>query len=177
MKRTVKTRAQAVSAAICTALLVVFATGVAQAPQKHALVGTRAEDFALKALSGDNVRLSEHLGEVVLLNFWASWCSSCRTEMPRLDKLLDTYRSAGLALYGVNVDDDPVRAAEFVTTVGVDYPVLLDTRKTVAPAYKLAELPMTVLIDRAGVVRYVHNAYSPAIEREYVAELRALLNE
>lgn len=170
-------RASAGRGALCVALLLAFGGGVAQAPQKRTIVGTPAADFALKALSGDNVRLSEHLGEVVLLNFWASWCSPCRTEMPRLGKLHATYRSAGLAVYGVSVDDDPARAVEFVRTVGVAYPVLLDSRKTVAPAYRLDELPMTVLIDRAGIVRYVHHTYSPQIEREYIAQLRELLNE
>jgi peroxiredoxin len=167
----VRVRARKIAAGM--ALWLALAASAADSPT----VGVPAKDFALKSLAGDNVRLSEHLGEVVVINFWASWCSSCRAEMPRLDKLYETYRSAGLALYGVSVDDDPDRAAEFVRSVGVDYPVLLDARKSVAPAYRLDELPMTVLIDRAGIVRHVHHDYSPAIERAYVAQLRALLNE
>jgi len=143
----------------------------------EALEGTPATDFALKALSGDNVRLSEHLGEVVVINFWASWCGVCRTEMPRLDKLHATYRSAGLTLFGVNVDEHPTDAVDFARTLGVTYPILLDPRKSVGPLYRLDALPMTVLIDRAGVVRYIHHDYSAAIERQYVAELRGLLNE
>lgn len=139
--------------------------------------GKPAADFALKAVSGENVRLSEHLGEVVLLNFWATWCGPCRLEMPRLDQLHATYRSAGLVLLGVNVDDDGERAIEFVQALNVNYPVLLDPRKAVAPLYDLDALPMTVLIDRAGTVRYVHYDYSPAIEKQYVAELRQLLDE
>lgn len=159
----------------CAALL--FAHIAPATAAELALKGMPAADFALKALSGENIRLSEHLGEVVMLNFWATWCGPCRTEMPRLDKLRATYRTAGLVLYGVNVDDDAARASEFARTIGVSYPILFDTRKSVAPRYRLDTLPMTVLIDRAGVVRYVHHDYSPAIERQYVAQLRELLNE
>lgn len=144
---------------------------------KSPLLGKPAADFALKAVAGDNVRLSEHLGEVVVLNFWASWCGPCREQMPRLDQLHATYGSAGLVLLGMNVDDDASRAVEFVQTLGVTYPVLLDPGKSVAPLYALGAVPMTVLIDRAGVVRHVHYDFSPAIERQYVAELRALLDE
>ncbi len=141
------------------------------------LLGKPAADFALKAVAGDNVRLSEHLGEVVVLHFWATWCGPCRQQIPRLDQLHSTYGSAGLVLLGMNVDDDASRAVEFVRTLAVSYPVLLDPGKSVAPLYGLGAVPMTVLIDRAGVVRYVHYDFSPAIERQYVAELRELLDE
>jgi len=159
------------------ACLALAGTPFATTGAAEALTGTPAADFALKALSGDNVRLSEHLGEVVMINFWASWCGVCRTEMPRLDKLHATYRSAGLTLFGVNVDEHATDAVDFARTLGVAYPILLDPRKSVGPMYRLDALPMTVLIDRAGVVRYVHHDYSAAIEKQYVAELRELLNE
>jgi peroxiredoxin len=164
------------AAAVSLAALVATVTPLARAATSPVL-GKPAADFALKAVAGDNVRLSEHLGEVVLLNFWATWCGPCRQQMPRLDQLHATYGSAGLVLLGLNVDDDASRATEFVHTVGVTYPVLLDPAKSVAPLYGLDAVPMTVLIDRAGVVRYVHYDFNPAVERQYVAELRELLDE
>jgi peroxiredoxin len=142
-----------------------------------ALPGQPAPDFALKAVNGANLRLSEFLGDVVMLNFWASWCGSCRQEMPELERLHDTYRSAGFVLIGVNVDDESARAVEFVRALKVTYPILLDPRKSVAPLYRLDELPMSVLIDRAGVVRFVHEDYQAGKEQPYLAELRDLLNE
>ena len=141
------------------------------------LGGTTAPDFVLKSLAGTNLRLSEYSGDVVLLNFWASWCGSCRQEMPQLDRLYATYRSAGLVVLGVNVDDDTSRALDVARALNVSYPVMLDPRKSVAPKYQLGELPMTVLIDRSGVVRYVHSDYQQGKEQPYVAELRQLLNE
>jgi peroxiredoxin len=141
------------------------------------LPGQSAPDFALKAIDGANLRLSEYLGDVVMLNFWATWCGSCRQEMPQLERLHDTYRSAGFVLIGVNVDDESARAVEFVRALKVTYPILLDPRKSVAPLYRLDELPMSVLIDRAGVVRFVHRDYQAGKEQPYLAELRDLLNE
>jgi peroxiredoxin len=128
-------------------------------------------------MNGENLRLSEFLGEVVLLNFWSTWCGSCRQEMPELESLYETYRSAGFVLIGVSVDDDSERAVKFVRALAVDYPILLDPRKSVAPLYRLDELPMTVLIDRAGIVRFVHVDYQAGKEPPYLAELKALLNE
>jgi peroxiredoxin len=151
----------------------VLASSSAQAD----LAGTTAPDFVLKSLSGTNLRLSEYLGEVVMLNFWASWCGSCRQEMPQLDRLYATYRSAGFVVLGVNVDDDVTRALDLAKALNVSYPLVLDPRKSVAPQYRLGELPMSVLIDRSGVVRYVHSEYQAGKEQPYVAELRLLLNE
>ncbi len=141
------------------------------------LVDSTAPDFVLKSLGGTNLRLSEYLGEVVMLNFWASWCGSCRQEMPELDRLYATYRSAGFIVLGINVDDDAARAVDIARALNVSYPVVLDPRKSVAPKYRLGELPMSVLIDRSGIVRFVHSDYQAGKEQPYVAELRRLLNE
>ena len=141
------------------------------------LAGATAPDFVLKSLAGANLRLSEYLGEVVMLNFWASWCGSCRQEMPQLDRLYATYRSAGFVVLGINVDDDASRAVDVARALNVTYPVMLDPDKSVAPKYRLGELPMSVLIDRAGIVRYVHSDYQAGKEQPYLAELRRLLNE
>jgi peroxiredoxin len=158
-------------------VFVLVVTPVMHGSANSSLSGQSAPDFALKAMDGANLRLSEFLGDVVMLNFWASWCGSCRQEMPELERLYDTYRSAGFVLIGVNVDDESARAVEFVRALKVTYPNLLDPRKSVAPLYRLDELPMSVLIDRAGVVRYVHADYQAGKEQPYLAELRALLNE
>ena len=88
--------------------------------------GNAAPDFVLKSLAGTNRRLSEYLGEVVMLNFWASWCGSCRQEMPQLDRLYATYRSAGFVVLGINVDDDVARALDLARALNVTYPMMLD---------------------------------------------------
>ena len=128
-------------------------------------------------VAGDNVRLSEHRGEVVVLSFWSSRCTPCRTQLAALNRSFQTYRSAGLAVYGVGVDDEPEQALEFAHSVGVSFAMLLDPAKGVSRSYEVDNLPMTVLIDRGGTVRYVLRDYSSANETLYLQELRALLNE
>ena len=143
----------------------------------YALIGSTAPDFALRAVRGANVRLSEHRGEVVVLTFWSSRCSVCRAQLTELNGSLATYRSAGLAIYGVGVDDEPEKALSFARSAGVDFALLLDPVKSVSRSYQIDTLPMTVLIDRNGTVRHVLRDYSAATNGLYLQELRALLNE
>ena len=141
------------------------------------LSGLEAPDFVLKSLGGDNLRLSEYRGEVVLINFSASWCGSCRTEMPLLDDMYERYRTAGFQLLGVNLDHDRSKAQDMVDTLGVEFPMLFDEQKNVSRLYQVEDMPLTVLIDRQGVIRFVHEEYRKGNEQDYVAELRELLSE
>jgi peroxiredoxin len=147
------------------------------ASAQTALVGKAAPDFALRSVRGENVRLSEHSGEVVLVNFWATWCGPCRQEMPQLDELYARYRRAGLVLLGVTIDYQRDRAAEMAETLKVAYPVLFDELRNVSRSYGVDDLPVTLLIDRQGVVRFVSQGYKPGYENRYAEQLRALLNE
>lgn len=147
------------------------------APPAYTLLGREAPDFALHALVGSNVRLSEHLGEVIVLSFWGSSCGPCRMQLDALDKSARTYGSVGLRVFGIGVDDDPVRALEFAKERSVGFPMLLDPSKSVSRQYEVDNLPMTVLIDRGGVVRHVHRDFSAKQDALYLQQLRALLNE
>jgi peroxiredoxin len=173
------------SAGACTGVTVLLgalgltlaaAAGLAAEPP-YALVGRAAPDFALHAAAGDNVRLSEHRGEVVVLSFWSSRCTSCRTQLAALNRSFATYRSAGLSMYGVGVDDDPVQSRDFARSARVDFALLLDPAKEVSRSYQVDNLPMTVLIDRNGTIRYVLRDYSDASSTLYLQQLRMLLNE
>jgi peroxiredoxin len=141
------------------------------------LIGREAPDFALHAVAGGNVRLSEHRGDVVVLSFWGSRCTPCRAQLAALNKSLATYRSAGLQVYGINVDDDQTRALEFAHGQAVAFALLLDPAKNVSRTYEVDNLPMTVLIDRGGVVRHVMRDFNPKAQELYLQQLRALLNE
>jgi peroxiredoxin len=158
-------------------LALACAAGQSQAQQPYPLIGQAAPDFALRATAGDNVRLSEHRGDVVVLSFWSSRCSSCRQQLDALNRSLATYRSAGLLIYGVGVDDDVQAARDFAHSVRVNFTMLLDPEKAVSRDYQVDNLPMTVLIDRNGTVRYALRDFSGASDRLYLQQLRALLNE
>ena len=141
------------------------------------LAGSPAPDFALRSMGDANVRLSEHLGEVVLINFWATWCGPCRQEMPILDGLYGKYQRAGLVMLGINVDEDRDDAMEMAQTLRVTYPILFDERKDVSRAFQIDTMPLTILIDREGVIRYVSEGFKPGYERLYAEKLRELLGE
>ncbi len=141
------------------------------------LVGKEAPDFALKSSDGKNLRLSEFRGQVVLVNFWARWAGDSRQQMPALDRINKTYQRAGLVVLGVSVDEDLRRAKEFATAMGVSYPLLFETGADVGKDYFLQKMPMTILVDRSGVVRYSSIGFKRGDERVYLDQIRELLRE
>jgi peroxiredoxin len=141
------------------------------------LTGQAAPDFALKSSTGENLRLSEFRGDVVMINFWATWCGPCRQEMPLLDELYQRYERVGFSLLGVNIDDDSRKAMNMISDLGVNFPVLFDSAKEVSKLYQVNAMPVTVIVDRDGTVRYVHQGYKPGYEDKYLDEIRSLLRE
>jgi peroxiredoxin len=156
------------------ALLLVTA---APAAQSYKLVGSRAPDFTLKATSGTNFRLAEYRGQVVLLAFWGSRCGQCGPQLAAVSRLVHTYQPAGLAALAVNVDDDLVAAARFAVAHPVGFPVLLDPGKEVARSYRVDNLPMLLLVDRGGTIRWAARDYRSGSEAEYLEQVKALLDE
>ena len=141
------------------------------------LTGQTAPDFALKSSTGENLRLSEYRGDVVMINFWATWCGPCRQEMPLLDELHSRYERVGFSLLGVNIDDDSRKAMNMVSELGVSFPVLFDARKEVSKMYDVDAMPTTVILDREGRVRFIHHGYKPGYEVQYLDQIRSLLRE
>lgn len=160
-----------------TALGLVMTVFAATSLASSDMEGKQAPDFALKSSTGENLRLSEYRGDVVMINFWATWCGPCRQEMPLLDELYERYERVGFNLLGVNIDDDSRRAMEMIEELGVDFPVLFDARKEVSRLYEVEAMPVTVLVDREGNVRYVHHGYKPGYEDKYLDQVRSLLRE
>jgi len=136
---------------------------------------TSAPDFTLRTVGGPNLRLQEQRGQVVLINFWATWCGPCQQEMPKLNALYEKYHAAGFVLLGVNVDDDAKKAASVAQKLGIKFPVLLDTDKAISHLYDLSTMPSTVIIDRDGRVHYVHKGYLAGYEDTYDKQIRELL--
>jgi len=160
--------------AACALLLAAAAALAAAAPLAPTAL---APDFTLRTLDGQKLRLGEQRGQVVLVNFWATWCGPCRQEMPHLNKLYEKYKSSGFVLLGVNVDDDSAQAAGVASKLGVKFPVLPDADKRVSRQYDLSAMPSTVLIDRDGRVRYLHRGYQSGYENTYDKQIRELLKE
>jgi len=158
-------------------IAVVFSILAGSSLASSGMEGQPAPDFALKSSTGKNLRLSEYRGDVVMINFWATWCGPCRQEMPLLDELYARYQRVGFNLLGVNIDDDSRRAMKMVDELGVNFPVLFDAGKEVSKLYEVDAMPVTILVDREGTVRYVHHGYKPGYENAYLDQIRSLLRE
>ena len=134
--------------------------------------GTAAPDFALQSLDGKTVHLSDFRGKAVLLNFWATWCTPCRLEMPWFVELEKQYGPQGLQVVGVAMDDaGPDKIAKFAKDMGVNYPVLLG-KESVGDEYGgLEYLPTSFYLDREGkVVQRVFGLRSRSDIEDWVKE-------
>jgi len=159
------------------AAALVIAWALPAAARFHAVPGAPAPDFALRAYAGPNVRLSEHIGQVVVISFWGVGCDACRAQLEALQQDFSRYQGQGLRVYGVEVADDPLGAQRFARGTPVTFPLLLDPAKTVARLYDVDNLPMTVLIDRDGKIRQVVRDFNETSRRACEDELRTLLAE
>jgi len=139
--------------------------------------GSPAPDFSLAARDGGKVSLADLKGQVVMINFWATWCGPCRQEMPLLAQLHRKYEPLGFTLLGVNVEPDSAAAISWLNGVTVTFPILFDTENKVAGSFGVEGMPSTVFVDRAGQVRYVHRGYKPGDEAKYADMIRSLVKE
>ena len=163
---------KSVSLAIIT-IVALISSGIAAA----SIVEGKAPDFTLKSAKGNNMKLSEYRGEVVMINFWASWCAPCREEMPILNDMYLKYRDMGFTLLGVNVEEDPAGAKKMMQDLKVAFPVLYDTTNEVTKLYDVEAMPSTILVDRDGNMRYLHRGYLPGYEEDYERQVRELMRE
>lgn len=157
---------------VALAALLAVAGSVSAATQ---LRGAEAPDFVLKSLSGENLRLSEYRGEVVMLSFWAAWCGDCRAQLTELATMRDRYQDAGVELLAVSLDQNARQASEVMA--GASYPVLHDAAGDVGRLYDVTKMPVMVLIDRGGVVREVFEGFRRGNEQQYLERVQALLRE
>jgi peroxiredoxin len=121
--------------------------------ERPPVVGMTAPDFSLTDLQGRSHSLSEYRGKIVLLNFWATWCKPCTTEMPAMQACYDKLRENGFVVLAVNELEDEGKVREHIQTHGHTFPVLLDRSNRVANQYGVFGLPVSVFIDESGVVQ------------------------
>jgi peroxiredoxin len=157
------------------AILLAAVAWPALVPAADAVVaGEPAPDFALRDTAGNNQRLSEWRGEVVLLSFWAEWCGRCSDQLRQLEALQGEYAARGVRVVTVNIDRDG-EAARNAARSGLV--VLRDDEQAVARQYSLDDLPLTLVVDPHGKVRHIHEKYRGGDAALYEEELVALLQE
>jgi len=135
-------------------------TGRDSSPEKE----RAAPDFLLETLDGGTLRLSDLQGKAVLVNFWATWCQPCRSELPHLVAAYDRYRQEGLEIVAVNLQEDEDTIAGFVEEFGMQFPVVIDRSGDVSDEYRVIGIPTSYFIDRSGVVRSIYTG--PFVGRE-----------
>ena len=136
-------------------------------------IGDIAPDFTRADTSGKQIQSSKYRGQLVLLNFWASWCAPCREEMPLFSKWQQELGSRGLQVIGVSMDDDAREVEKFLATYPVTYPIVMGDAQFAGRFGGVLGLPLTYLIDGEGrvVARYQGEVALPRLE----AKLRELL--
>ena len=164
-------------AAFAVGCALLLASLAAFPADRYGLVGQPAPDLVARTLGGENVRISEHRGEVVVVSFWSGSCNTCRAQLNALDRIARTYASAGLTVIGVNLDDDTARAEKFARAQDVQFQLLISAPENTGRDFQVDRLPMMVFVDREGVLRAAHREFKASDEAKYVRELRTLLNE
>ena len=137
----------------------------------------RAIDFTLKSFGGKQISLVQMRGRVILLDFWASWCPPCREELPFLDILQETYGKQGFTILAVNIDNHLDNAREFLRSNHIELDALWDEEKKVVAGYDIEQMPTTMLIDKNGIIRYVHSSFQTEQYVKYKEQIQQLLRE
>jgi len=159
-----------VAAALATLLATAWPAAAGDAAQP-------APAFSLASRAGAQVSLADLRGQVVMINFWASWCGPCRQEFPALDQIYAKYKPMGFTLVAINVESEKADAERFLGATPVSFPILFDPDNKVSGSYGVNAMPTTVLVDRQGRVRWQHRAYKPGDEAKYIEQIRAVLRE
>ncbi len=168
-------RLVAVVTTLVMVLLMVF--GGATATRAAApSVDEPAPDFVLKSSDGHNRRLSEYRGDVVIVNFWSKNCGPCRQQLAWLSTI-DTQNRISILSINIDRDRDSDAVMRRIEDQGIEYPVLFDTDKSVIRLYDPSKLPMAVIVDQHGSVRYLHNGYKDGDGVLYAQQIAELLAE
>ena len=137
-------------------LLALLAFGLFTPRQSRPEIGDPAPDFALTLFDGSEVSLTGSRGQVIVLNFWASWCAPCRNEAPELQRVWEMFHDQGLVMLGVTYQDAARASQAFVQANGITYPNGLDPKARISRTYAITGVPETFVIDRDGNIAWFH---------------------
>ena len=152
--------------------MLVACTGSGSGKPQGVNEGIQAHDFTLKTLAGDRVSLSDYKGNVILINFWATWCPSCKAEIPDLEAAYRAHKGEGFVVLGVDLQEPRQAVERFVADMGMTYPVLLDENGSLMKEYRALGLPTSLIVDRDGVIRVRHAGSLSADQLDkYLADL------
>ena len=139
-------------------------------------VGARL-DLSAPDLAGREVNVGAQQGKVRVVDFWATWCEPCKESMPILDALARDLGPRGLAVYGVSIDEDRAQITQFLQRTPVSFPILWDKGAVRVQRFDVSYMPVTLIVDRSGVIRYVHQGWDSSRPRLERREIEGLLAE
>ncbi len=141
--------------------------------------GKEATDFTLKTMDGNDFTLSSQKGKVVVLDFWASWCAPCREEFPFLVELANQNKDNAFSVVAVNIDKKSANAKAFIQKLKVEVPFIVpcDPDSKNPALYGVENMPTTFVIDKKGVIRYIHKGFLESYKEEYKKQIAELLAE
>jgi peroxiredoxin len=140
------------------------------APQPTTPAGATAPDFALFSPEGQEIGLSDYEGQVILINWWATWCPPCKAEMPALNAFYETYQADGFVVLAVNSQEGASTVKDFIQNNGFTFPVLLDSQGQVMNRYHVRALPTSFIIDRQGVIQHIQTGEISPQQLEAIVE-------
>ena len=161
---------------VASFLFIIFNSAVFAADKKDE-TNELAQDFTLKSNGGKNIKLSELRGQVVMLNFWASWCGTCIKQLPILNKFHNKYKNKDFTVLSINIEEKTKKAARIAKKLNLDTPVLFDTYNHVSRYYTVSSIPLSILIDRDGYIRHSLNATKISRQKKAQLLIEDLLNE
>jgi thiol-disulfide isomerase/thioredoxin len=140
-------------------------------------VSKEAPAITGKSVSGETINLSDFKGKVVILDFWASWCGPCKLEFPYLIELYNKYSDKDFSVLAVNVDENSSNMSKFLTNFGKDVPfkIIYDGAGKFPDLYKVDALPSSFVIDKNGIVQFVHIGFTKSDKDKFVSEIEKLL--
>jgi cytochrome c biogenesis protein CcmG/thiol:disulfide interchange protein DsbE len=167
---------------VCLALGACGGTGASSgdansaADATHPLIGNPAPAFSLDSVNGKGkIAMAGLSGKVIIVDFWATWCDPCKKSFPKLQDLNVKYKASGLNIIGLSEDDERAGIKDFGTTYGAEFPLVWDGDKAVAGKWNPGSMPATFIVDRKGVVRFIHRGYHDGEEVEIEKEVKGLL--
>jgi peroxiredoxin len=150
--------------------------GASSAADAKGLINNPAPDFAANSVNGKGrAAVKASSGKVLIVDFWATWCEPCKKSFPKLQELFVKYKASGMDLIAVSEDDENSGIPDFGNTFGAKFPLVWDDGKSIAAKWKPGSMPSTFIVDKKGIVRFVHSGYHDGEEAEIEKEVKSLL--
>jgi len=142
----------------------------------HPLIGSPGPEFSQQSVNGKGKISFKGLnGKVAIVDFWATWCEPCKKSFPKLQELYVKYKASGLEIAAISEDDENQGLTDFGSTYGAKFPLVWDDGKAIAGKWQPKSMPATFIVDRKGIVRFVHLGYHDGEEAEIEKEVKSLL--